>query len=130
MAVTEAVGQAISEIQGTFGSSAVLVREDGQGGAYIIVEDAALGVPWAQPSTWVGFQVAYTYPHADVYPHFIRGDLSRQDGHPPIGPAMSYTQFEGRQAIQLSRRSNKRDPQRETALLKLLKVLEWLRTRP
>ena len=126
----EAVRQAITAIQGSLHSSIVTAREDGDGGAYVIVEDAPLGGPWAQSSTWVGFRITYTYPYADVYPHFIRADLARKDGRPPLGPAMSLTQFEGRQAIQLSRRSNKRDPQRETALIKLLKVLEWLRTLP
>jgi hypothetical protein len=129
MAITEAVRQAITEIEGTF-ESGVTTREDGQGGAYVIVEDAPLAGPWTQDSTWVGFHIAHTYPYADVYPHFIRGDLTRRDGQPAIGPAMSHTQFEGRQGIQLSRRSNRRDPQRETALMKLLKVLEWMETRP
>jgi hypothetical protein len=47
-----------------------------------------------------------------------------------MGEAMSNAAFEGREAIQISRVSNKRDPARETAVLKLLKVMIWLRSRP
>jgi len=39
------------------------------------------------------------------------------------------TTFENRTAVQISRRSNRLDPATDTALIKLHKVLEWLRTR-
>ena len=77
----------------------------------------------------MGFRVTFTYPYADVYPHFVRGDLQRIDGT-PLGEATSPTTFLDRAAIQLSRRSNRRDAAIETALLKLVKVMEWLRSRP
>lgn len=129
MALTPAVLDAIEEIRGAFPESAVEVREDGEGGAWAIVEDVPLGGPFQEQVTWVGFRITFTYPYADVYPHFVRGDLQRADGT-PLGEATSPTTFEGRAAIQLSRRSNRRDPAIETALLKLLKVMEWLRSRP
>ena len=43
---------------------------------------------------------------------------------------MSPTTFEGRPAIQISRRSNHINPRTDTALIKLQKVLTWLTTRP
>lgn len=47
-----------------------------------------------------------------------------------LGEGMSATQYEGRSAIQISRRSNRLNPATDTALIKLLKVLDWLRGRP
>lgn len=129
MALTPEVGAAVEEIRRGLPDATLVVREEGEGGAVAIVEDVPLGCPWAQPSTWIGFRIAFSYPYADVYPHFVRGDLSRADGG-QLGEALSPTTFEGRSAIQISRRSNHRDPAIETALLKLEKVLAWLRSRP
>ena len=39
------------------------------------------------------------------------------------------TTFEGRPAMQLSRRSNRLDPETDTEAIKLHKVLTWLRSR-
>jgi hypothetical protein len=129
MALTPAVEQAIAEVRTALPDCAVTIREDGEGGAWVIVDDLKLGPPYLQDSTWVGFRVTFAYPYADVYPHFVRGDLARVDGQ-PLGEAMSPSAFEGRPAIQLSRRSNHLDPVRDTAMLKLGKVADWLRRRP
>jgi len=118
----------ISELREAYPGITVATREDGQGGAYVIVEDVALGHPYNQPTTWVGFQVTFQYPYADVYPFFVRGDLSRADGR-PLGEALSPTTFENRPTIQVSRRSNSRNAALDTAYLKLLRVMEWLRQR-
>jgi len=130
MAQTDAVAKAIVEIERCVVPATVMVRDDDEGGAWVIVQDVPLGGPWAEPTTWIGFRISYTYPYSDVYPHFVRRDLTRTDGAAPMGEAMSHTAFEGREAIQISRVSNKRDPARETAAIKMLKVLAWLRTRP
>ena len=130
MALTDHVTRAIADIEACFGSANVSNREDGEGGAYVMVEGVSLGGPWAEKSTWVGFRITHTYPYADVYPHFVRRDLTRSDGAAALGEAMSLATFDGREAIQLSRASHRRDPMRETALLKLQKVLAWLRGRP
>jgi len=106
----------------------VTTREDGEGGAYVIVEEVDLGDPWQQPTTWIGFRITFQYPYIDVYPHYVRGDLARADGQ-PLGDAMSPTTFEERPAIQASRRSNRWDPRLDTAAIKLQKVLLWLRNR-
>jgi hypothetical protein len=129
MALTPAVQQAIAEIRTALSDCALVVREDSEGGAWVIVDDVKLGPPYLHETTWIGFRVTFAYPYADVYPHFVRGDLARVDGQ-PLGEAMSASTFEGRPAIQVSRRSNHLDPVRDTALLKLGKVLDWLRRRP
>lgn len=129
MSLNPEVAEAIEEIRNTVGTDSVTVREDGEGGAFVIVEGVAPGPLYQQTETWVGFRITFQYPYADVYPHFVRSDLSRRDGR-PLGEGTSPTTFEGRPAVQLSRRSNHLNPATDTAVIKLLKVLEWLRTHP
>lgn len=127
--MTPEVHQTIEEIRATFPKCPLSVQEDGEGGARVVIENVPLGGPFAQESTWVGFQVTFQYPYADVYPHYVRGDLSRSDGG-PLGAALSPTTWQDRQAIQVSRKSNQHDAGIDTACTKLLKVLTWLRSRP
>jgi hypothetical protein len=124
--LTPTVNRAIDELRSDFGAEALEVRADGEGGAYVIISGIELGPPYVQADSWVGFRVTYNYPYADVYPHYVRGDLSRIDGT-PLGAGTAPTTFEGRPAVQLSRRSPRRDPARETARIKLAKVIDWLR---
>jgi len=126
--MTPEVAQALNEIRDAHPGVTVTVREDGQGGAVVIVEEVDLGHPYSHPTTWVGFHITFQYPYADVYPYFVRGDLSRADGR-PLGEALSVTAFENRPAVQVSRRSNRREVALDTAYLKLLRVMEWLRQR-
>lgn len=126
---TPEILRALAAIKTNFPECTQVVREDGEGGAYVILEDVPLGSPYSQSTTWVGFRITFQYPYSDVYPHFVRGDLSRADGK-GLGEATSASTFENRAAIQVSRRSNKLNPAVDTALLKLLKVLQWLKSRP
>ena len=127
--LTPEVRQAIDEIAAAFPDATVSVDADGEGGAYVSVRDVALAPIYRQRETWIGFHITYTYPAADVYPHFVREDLCRADGS-PLGNGMSPRNFRSRPAIQLSRRSNRRNPVTDTAALKLQKVLRWLNDRP
>lgn len=121
------VEKAIAEIRVCFPDNSLEFFADGSGGALVILRGIPLGPPWAQADTWIGFQITFQYPYADVYPHFVRHDLSRADGK-PFGPGLGVAQFRGQPAIQISRRSNKLNPATDTAKLKLLKVLKWLRS--
>jgi hypothetical protein len=126
--VTPEVTEAIHEIKAAFPEAAIDVVDDGAGGAYVVVDTVDLGTVYTNGCTWIGFQITFQYPYADVYPHFVRGDLARADGH-PLGEATSPTTWRDRPAVQVSRRSNSLDPSSQTALIKLLKVIQWLRTR-
>lgn len=126
--MTPEVAEAVDEIRSSFQESAVDVREDGEGGAVVFVEPVDPGPQYQQRSTWVGFRITFQYPYSDVYPHFVRGDLARVDGA-PLGEGTSVTTFEGRPSVQLSRRSNRLNPEADTAVIKLHKVLAWLRSR-
>jgi hypothetical protein len=128
-AMTPAVAKAIEEIRSSFPECPVESEADGSGGAYVVVRGIPLGSPYAQTDTWIGFQITFQYPYADVYPHFCHPDLARADGR-ALGEGFGQAQFRGKPAIQISRRSNKLNPATDTATLKLLKVLQWLRTHP
>jgi hypothetical protein len=137
--VTPEVEEAITEIRKHFVGASVLVGPDGQGGACVIVDSVELGASFEQGQTWIGFHITHFCPYADVYPHFIRGDLSRRDksalgqgfsgGHTfPLPGVVTDKSMPGRSAVQVSRRANRRDAESalETPLIKALKVLRWL----
>jgi hypothetical protein len=125
--LTPAVADAIDELRAAFPDSVSTV-DDGEGGAFVTVTNVNLGAAYDNPDTWIGFHITFQYPHADVYPHFVRHDLRRRDGQ-VLGEAISESSFSGEPAQQVSRRSNHLDPSIDTATIKLLKVVEWLRSR-
>jgi len=136
------VEKAIDALYGQYGRDRVLTADDREGGTYVIVEGVQLGTPFAQPDSWIGFHIPSTCPYADVYPHFVRGDISRTD-NAPLGEGFSTGSnfpdpaaliqpgaMAPRAAVQISRRSNHKDMAGlETPLHKLLKVMKWLLSR-
>lgn len=126
--MTPEVTQAVEELKGAFPSSAVIATETGDGGAHVIIDPVDLGDAFDQCKTWIGFTIGFQYPHADVYPLFVRSDLTRADGA-AHGQGISAGQsFQDRPALLLSRRSNNLNPSIDTAALKVTKVLAWLRS--
>ena len=124
------VANAIDELGRAFPSSSISAREDGKGGAYVIVEDVIVGSRYEPPSTWLGGHITALYPYADIYPLFIGDNVHRVDGiafQPPITPG---AQFEQRPALQVSRRNNTTQNFPQTAVVKFLKVLDFLATHP
>lgn len=128
MTMTAAVAQAIEELTAQFPDSVVTATETGDGGAWVHLEPVSIGGSYTHPSSWVAFQVTFTYPDADVYPHFMRADLTRTDGQ-PLGESFSSGSYgpSNTPAVQVSRRSP--EILRNDATAKLLKVLEWVRSR-
>ena len=120
------VAAAIDEIKTSFPEATIEVKEEGDA-VVVLLDPINLGEPYAQTTTWIGFRITFQYPYADVYPHFVRGDLSRTDGT-ALGEGLTATTFDNRSAVQISRRSNRLDPTTDTALIKLHKVLVWLRS--
>jgi hypothetical protein len=126
-AITPIVQKAIEQIRACFPDCPLECVADGSGGAFVTLRNVPLGPQWSQADTWIGFQITFQYPYADVYPHFARHDLSRADGG-SLGVGFGYAQFRNQPAVQISRKSNKLNPATDTANLKLLKVLQWLRS--
>lgn len=127
--MTPEVSQAVQQLKAGFPEATVTATEVGDGGAHVIIEPVDPGEAYNHRETWLGFTISFQYPYADIYPLFVRPDLARADGT-ALGDGISTGHsFEGRQAIQLSRRSNRLNPAIDTALLKVTKVLAWLRSR-
>lgn len=121
-----AVIEAIEELKGQFGNQ-VQVTETGDGGCRVVVDDVELGPPYAQDRTWVGFTLTPLYPYADIYPHFVRADLSRADHVPLAAPIHVANDFYGTPAVMVSRRTRLTGVDNpNSAVLKLLKVQSWL----
>lgn len=116
------VDEAIEEVRGQFSGHEVEVTLDTDG-AVVTIEDVHVGDQYEPSSTWLGFRITTAYPYADVYPHYV-GPVVRKDGA-AHGQAVQRLEWQSRQALQLSRRSNGWNPNRDTAALKAVKVLSW-----
>ena len=125
--MTPEVEIAIAELMQVFAEHNIDVDPEDQGGAYVVVHDLGIGEHYTPSLTWIGFTINFQYPRSDVYPHFIDPDIHRIDGA-GFGQGISGpTNWHNRSAIQISRRSNHWNPTYDTATIKLLKVLEWIR---
>lgn len=120
------VSQGIEELKRQFSSSAFIVAEDNQGGAYVIIENVPLGARYAPDHTWLGFQIPAQYPYADIYPAFIGADVRRVDGVAFIPPVTRGHNFQGRPAIQVSRRNGAAQSGSQKVTAKILKILDFL----
>ncbi len=124
--IVPAVAKAIEEIRCTFDQCAVEAEPDGSGGAVVIVNGIPMGCPYVQPEVWIGFQITFQYPYADVYPHFTNAELAPANAG-SLGGGFGTATFRGKPAIQISRRSSRLNPVTDTAALKLLKVIRWMK---
>ena len=132
----QAVIDALNELVAGLPEAKVTSVEDDDGGAFVLIDSIDIGPRFAPSETWIGFHIVFSYPEADVYPHFIDagvkyiGDGPAPNQHPEgdLPAALSRGQtlphFE-KTAIQISRRS--KNP--GTALHKLHRVIDFLRTR-
>ncbi len=125
--IIPAVAKAIEEIRCTFEGCDVEIEADEAGGAIVVVRGVPMGCPYVQAEVWFGFRITFQYPYADVYPHFTNADLARSDGG-GLGGGFGTASFQGQPAIQVSRRSNRLNPETDTAALKLLKVVTWMKS--
>lgn len=125
--MTPEVTTAVEEIRAAFAGHRIDVTSEAQGGAYVVVQDLELGGRYQPSASWVGFLISFQYPYSDVYPHFIDGAVRRVDGRPHGQGMAGPVPWQGRSAVQVSRRSNRWNPVVDTAATKLAKVLGWIR---
>ncbi len=123
------VSTAIEELKRQFPTAAFTVWEDGQGGARVLMEPVAIGSKYRPSDTWIGFQIPAQYPYADIYPVFI-GNVARLDGRPFVAPVTPGHNFEGRPALQVSRKNSAAQRGLQKAVAKVLKVLAFLENLP
>ena len=120
------VADAIEELKRAFPASAVITNEDGQGGAYVFVETMDIGVRFVPSITWMGGHITALYPYADIYPLFIDANMRWVDGKSFQEPISVGSAFDGRAAIQISRRNNQVQNSPQTAVAKFLKVIDFM----
>ncbi|HEY0512947.1 MAG TPA: hypothetical protein VGH73_13640 [Thermoanaerobaculia bacterium] len=127
------VEQAINEIKAAFPGHTIEAVDDGQGGAFVRAGEVLFGNQYDPSCGWIAFSIGHTYPHADIYPHYLPGVLQRHDnknlGEGFHKQQMALGPFSGA-ATMVSRRSNRWNSGIDTAALKLAKVLDWIRSRP
>jgi len=124
------VSAGIEELKRQFPESPFTAREDGQGGVYVIIEAVNIGPRFRPEITWFGFHIPPLYPYADIYPVFIGPDVIREDGVPFTPPVTHGANFDGRQAIQISRRNGVAGQGLQKATAKILKVIDFLERMP
>lgn len=134
------VASAVGELEAARIGTGVRTKDDSDGGTYVVVDEVTIGDSFVPSTSWIGFHIVWTYPDADVYPLFIDAGIryvgsdpapnQHLDGNLPtaltrgaIMPGFELT------AIQISRRSNHRNAETDSALQKLLRVLQFLRSR-
>ena len=119
------VADAVGAVPAHFADTPVEVTPDGAGGAFVIITSVDVGPRYTPSTTWLGFHISAAYPDADTYPHYVGGDLVRVDGQ-PHGPAIQQVAWQDRPALQISRRSNHRNPAVDNAALKAERIRRWL----
>jgi hypothetical protein len=130
----EAVQTALAAIVERYGAERVRAVPDGQGGAWVEISDVDLGDSYTPTTTFVIVLLPFNLPNADVYPMHVRADLNRTDGA-GLGEGFSATSVswpgdpQPRPVTQVSRRTRRSDFTRQTALQKIEKVIDWIRTR-
>lgn len=122
------VAQAVEELNSCFRYADVVACATGDGGAVITIDPIDLGPKYKPSQTWMKFAISFQYPYSDIYPLFVSPDLARADGR-PHGEEITMAKFEDEPALQVSRRSNHLNPKIDTAALKVIKVIEWLKSR-
>jgi hypothetical protein len=124
-ALSPGVTVGITELQEHYRD--VVVVPTGDGGARVTVADVEMPETLMPRRSWVGFVLPYNYDEVQVYGHFVPADLRRADGGPLEGPGLQSGQsWEGRPATKVSRQSARWRPGADSALLKMLKVVDWL----
>jgi hypothetical protein len=122
------VSIAIDELQSQFVGASIMSRDDGQGGAFVVMEPVSLGPRFEPSETWVGFHITAQYPYADIYPVFVGSNIIRVDGLPFQAPVTPNHKFEGRPAVQVSRRNSSAQTGLQSAKTKILKIINFLET--
>ena len=120
------VAKAIEELEQAFPSSVVTISEDGEGGSYVVVEAVHIGNRFVPHETWMGGHIPALYPYADIYPVFIDASVRRRDGNGFNVPVTNGHVFQGRPAIQISRRNNRIQNSPQSAVAKFLKVIYFM----
>ena len=124
--MNQEVAEAIEQLKRAYAPSAVTVTDDGQGGAYVVVEAVDLGERFVPATSWMGGHLSPLYPSADIYPVFIDAGVRRADGKAFEVPITAGANFQGRPAWQVSRINRQVQIAPQTAVMKFAKIRDFL----
>lgn len=131
MGLKEAVGVGVTEIVRAYPDTRHVA--DGQGGAWIEIPEVEVGDLYACPTSFLVCLLPFALPAADIYPIFLDRTLTRAD-ESALGEGFAPAELSWpgdpvpRPVIQVSRRT-RGDFAVQKPLIKIEKVLEWVRTR-
>jgi hypothetical protein len=134
------VEKAIEQIRTAGLGTEVEVAPDADGGAYVRLQGVDIGDAFSPSVSWISFQIAWSCPDADCYPHFIdpavtyvgSGAAPNQHGEGNLPTSMTrgaMAPWFEEPAIQVSRRSNRRNAETDTPQQKLLRIITFLKER-
>lgn len=123
------VSAGIEELRRQFPTASIVAKEDGQGGARVVMDPVEIGPKYRPNLTWIGFDIPAQYPYADIYPVFIGADVVRADGLGFEAPITQGHSFDGRAAIQVSRRNSAAQNGSQRVPSRILKILDYLEKR-
>lgn len=126
--MTPSVAAAVEGLRKAFPNATVTVlTEDGNGGAFVLVDGIELGPKFNPTKTWFGAQLPASLPYADIYPLFMGPDVKRADDASLLGGALQAVSWQNRPAIQVSR-TNRRMAGGQSAVAKFVKVIDFVRS--
>jgi Prokaryotic E2 family E len=123
--VAAPVELAIGELDSDF--DRIEVEPDGAGGAFLTIKNLELGEGWKPPHSDIAFQILFNYPYAPVYPFYVTAALERADGG-AFPQALQRVTWRGREAVQVSLRANRWQPQHDNASGAVTQVRHWFQT--
>lgn len=124
--VAEPVKRAVAELERDF---EVALEPTGDGGAILTVHGLEIGQRWQPDPIDLTCELAFNYPFAAIYPYYTTPDLVRTDGG-AWPSALQRVEWRGAPRTQISLRSNRWNPQVDTALGAVTQVKRWFNTVP
>lgn len=121
------VEKALIELRTQFNDVHISVTEDGGGGAYFVIEKVDIGQHFVPSETWLGGHITAAFPFADIYPMYIDAAIKRAGGKAFSAPVVPIPGWQGKPAIQVSRINRAAASEPQSAALKVLRVLDFLR---
>jgi hypothetical protein len=121
------VEKALDDLRKQFAGHLVTHQEDGAGGVYFFIEGVDIGSGFTPSVSWLGGRITAAFPFADIYPMYIDGGIKRTNGLAFAAPVVPIAAWQGRQVLQVSRVNRNAANEPQSASLKVLRVVDFLR---
>lgn len=121
------VEAAIEDLHRQFNGHVITVEEDGTGGAYFTIHDVDIGAGFTPSRSWLAGHITNGFPYADIYPMYLDSAVVRSGQRAFTVPVVPIPGWRGRPVIQVSRVNRNAAAQPQSASLKVLRVLDYLK---